>query len=73
MHSPDGADVEKLSDAWHGAFTNLAAALIGSLPEGDALRAGVLDAYEKQVTEQNDVQIARRRAAKKAAASAPKG
>lgn len=71
VHSPDGADVEKLSDAWHLAFTNLAAALIGSLPEGDALRVGVLDAYEKQVNDQNDVQIARRRAAKKA--SAPKG
>lgn len=68
VHSPDGADVEKLSDAWHAAFTNLAAALVGSLPEGDALRAGVLDAYEKQVTDQSDALAARRRAAKKAAA-----
>lgn len=68
VHSPDGADVEKLSDAWHEAFSNLAAALVGGLPPSDALRAAVLDVYEKQVDEQGEAAAARRRAAKKAAA-----
>ncbi len=66
VHSPDGADVEKLSDAWHDAFSNLTAALVGALPESDPLRVAVLDVYEKQVEEQSAALAARRRAAKKA-------
>ncbi len=67
VRSPDGADVEKLSDAWHAAFSNLAAALVGTLPESDALRVSVLDTYEKQLTSQAEAAAERRRAAKKAA------
>ncbi len=65
--SADGADVEKLSDAWHLAFSNLAAALIGSLSESDPRRAGVLGAYQKELDAQSEVIAARTRRRKKAA------
>jgi hypothetical protein len=64
---PGGVDVERLSDAWHEAFTALALALTGSLPERDPLRVGVLDAYERQLDAHNEAINARRRAKKKTA------
>jgi hypothetical protein len=67
VQGADGADVEKLSDAWHGAFSNLAAALVGSLPEGDALRDGVLGAYQKSLDAQSALTAAKIRRRKKAA------
>ncbi len=66
VKGPNGVDVEQLSVAWHAAFTDLAAALTGTLPADDTLRTAVFDAYERQLDEQSDALAAARRARKKA-------
>lgn len=65
VKGPGGVDVERLSDAWHEAFTALALALVGSAPETDPLRVGALDAYERQLDAHNEALSARRREKKK--------
>jgi hypothetical protein len=64
--SPDGADVEKLSEAWHAAFSNLVAALVGSHAPDHSLREGVLGAYQKELDAQTEAAARVRRKKKKA-------
>lgn len=66
--SPDGVDVERLSDAWHQSFTKLAAAIVGALPEGDKLHE-VVARYQKEAEAQSAGEAEARRRAKKAKAA----
>ncbi len=70
VRSTDGADVEKLSTQWHDDFSNLAAALVGSLPANDALRQGVLGAYEKSLDAQAAITATKARRRKETAPTA---
>lgn len=65
VRSPDGADVESLSTAWHAAFSNLVAALVGSHAPDHSVREGVLRAYQKELDAQSEAVAARARRKKK--------
>jgi len=65
--SPDGVDLERLSDAWHQSFAKLAAAIVGVLPDGDKLHE-VVALYEKEGAAQSAAEAELRRRAKKAKA-----
>lgn len=66
--SPDGVDLERLSDAWHQSFAKLAAAIVGVLPDGDKLHE-VVALYQKEAEAQSAAEADARRRAKKAKAA----
>ncbi len=65
VKAPNGDDVEKLSDAWHAAFTRFVAAVVAKWPDGDATRAALLKPYERELDAQRADQAAARKASRK--------
>lgn len=65
VKAPNGDDLEKLSDAWHAAFTRFVAAVVSKWPEGHATREALLKPYQRELDAQRAEQAAARKATRK--------
>lgn len=62
VKAPDGTDYERLSDAWHGAFTRFVAAVVSRWPEGHATRERLLKPFQRELDARRAEQAAARKA-----------
>lgn len=65
VSSPDGTDIEKLSDGWHAAFVRFTGAVIARWPAGDPTREALLKPYQRELDAHREDQAAARAATKK--------